>query len=993
MLSGTGTIANLIANAPLTYDQNTGILALPPATSNASGYLSNTQQSVGGVKDFINGWNINGGQTITSVSTDISLASDSDSILSTQRAIKQYISNSITYNVNWLPSVLNFWDASSALPISPVFQDAYICYISGNGWLINDIYRFNGLNWIQSVPNEGDTVYLTQIDYTYNFNGSSWNNIGLSITQFTTGNFVSTNESTSVTNGTVVISGGIGVAKNTFIGGQLNIVNTSQSTSSSSGSVIISGGTGISKDLFIGGNEHLSGVLTITDTSQSTSSSSGSVIISGGIGITKDLFIGGQTNIVNTTQSTSSSSGSVIISGGTGITKDLFIGGQTYLVNTTQSTSSTSGAMIISGGTGITKDLFIGGNENLTGTLTIVNTTQSTSSSSGSVIISGGTGITKDLFVGGQTYLVNTTQSTSSTSGAMIISGGLGVVKDLYVGGNENLTGTLTIVNTTQSTASSTGSVIINGGVGIQGNLFVGGSINYNSLTFGTTPSISTSTGAIILVGGIGCGNNIHAKSIWADGIGTPVSQNNLMIQSYDTKDSYLQNNIQNLSNGINASSDYIATSNNGTDTSGYVDLGINSSNYSGSIGGASDGYLYVAGGTGNGNLYIGTITSGQKTYLFNTTQNIASIGEGINVYPSNQNANQIFNASFQNDLNGTYVTNANAFGTRIGTAIITNEKLDLTARAGYVSYLFTEATPQIKSIKLKYTPNYTGFPPVGNNNIISLGVLNSHINEVTLTHMYSTGVLKFNVYDSTGTLKQTSTTTASFVSGTQYEIVCEFNMTTGVNYVYLDGTLIISGVGSGTRTTTGTNLFIGSSVQDPSAYCVGSISDVIIYNALQKSGVASYTIGYSLRGIKNYANSTTIGNVNCTNLSCTQIFSPAIQKYTTSLITYGNNETISATDFTLAGYCEYDDTSGTIHAPTAVNLWNQLITMNSAYIGYSWKFRLICTGNSALQETDFVFPAGYSQLGQTTTSIHYYFDLIIVVTAYQYYRVIAITQ
>src|SRR5581483_580073 len=43
----------------------------------------------------------------------------------------------------------------------------------------------------------------------------------------------------------------------------------------------------------------------------------------------------------------------------------------------------------------------------------------------------------------------------------------------------------------------------------------------------------------------------------------------------------YLQLNIQNLSGGNTASSDLVATANNGTETTMYVDLGINSSGYS----------------------------------------------------------------------------------------------------------------------------------------------------------------------------------------------------------------------------------------------------------------------------------------------------------------------------------------------------------------------------------------------------------------------------
>jgi hypothetical protein len=72
---------------------------------------------------------------------------------------------------------------------------------------------------------------------------------------------------------------------------------------------------------------------------------------------------------------------------------------------------------------------------------------------------------------------------------------------------------------------------------------------------------------------------------------------------------SYLQANIQNLSNGNVASSDYIATSNIGSDTTYYVDLGINGAGNSDplyTMFGPSDAYLYSQ----STSLSIGIATS-----------------------------------------------------------------------------------------------------------------------------------------------------------------------------------------------------------------------------------------------------------------------------------------------------------------------------------------------------------------------------------------------
>lgn len=77
----------------------------------------------------------------------------------------------------------------------------------------------------------------------------------------------------------------------------------------------------------------------------------------------------------------------------------------------------------------------------------------------------------------------------------------------------------------------------------------------------------------------------------------------------------YLQLNIQNNSTGSSASSDVVATADNGTESVNFVDMGINSSNYSSSgvLGGANNAYLYA---TGN-NFIIGNASSGKDVLFF----------------------------------------------------------------------------------------------------------------------------------------------------------------------------------------------------------------------------------------------------------------------------------------------------------------------------------------------------------------------------------------
>lgn len=90
----------------------------------------------------------------------------------------------------------------------------------------------------------------------------------------------------------------------------------------------------------------------------------------------------------------------------------------------------------------------------------------------------------------------------------------------------------------------------------------------------------------------------------------------------------YFQLNIQNQSNGANASSDIVATADNGTEIINFIDMGINSSaNTQGIMGGAGDGYLYT---TGN-NLLIGTGTVA-KSLVFMTGGTSQSTNERMRI-------------------------------------------------------------------------------------------------------------------------------------------------------------------------------------------------------------------------------------------------------------------------------------------------------------------------------------------------------------------------
>jgi hypothetical protein len=198
--------------------------------------------------------------------------------------------------------------------------------------------------------------------------------------------------------------------------------------------------------------------------------------------------------------------------------------------------------------------------------------------------------------------------------------------------GNFNTSSVLHITNTT-AVGAGTGAIISDGGI------YAAGGITSNSgqiLANGTQESSSISTGSIVTLGGMGSAKNINSgetitgRQLVAKNIGTS-SITTAMINSYDTGNNYVQDNIQNLSTGDTASSDFVCTANDGTDSTGYIDMGVNGSGYAqGQMNGqAHDGYLYVLNntGTGNGDLFLGAGSTAGKVNIFSGGMAAGNLG------------------------------------------------------------------------------------------------------------------------------------------------------------------------------------------------------------------------------------------------------------------------------------------------------------------------------------------------------------------------------
>lgn len=124
----------------------------------------------------------------------------------------------------------------------------------------------------------------------------------------------------------------------------------------------------------------------------------------------------------------------------------------------------------------------------------------------------------------------------------------------------------------------------------------LGGSINHvpyfvTNTTLSSSAIYQSGSTCIIINQNNATTDNPEALYVWQ-----PNTSSINVISGKGNLDNYLQLNIQNTNQGTIASSDVVATANNGDEFSNYIDMGINSENYTGALGGPNDAYLYSTG-------------------------------------------------------------------------------------------------------------------------------------------------------------------------------------------------------------------------------------------------------------------------------------------------------------------------------------------------------------------------------------------------------------
>ena len=238
---------------------------------------------------------------------------------------------------------------------------------------------------------------------------------GLTTTTSSAFVFTNTTTSTSTETGAVVIKGGLGVAKDVFIGGDVHVLSTTNSTATTNGAVSILGGIGIVKDLWVGGIIYSAGQAVVTTSTVDAALNQTLQSITD-----KGFTTTNRINITNETNSTSTDTGALTVFGGVGIGHDLWVGGRIMSDNSqviTVTTVDQFAATEIRAGT----DTAV---STATGSITIWNTSTLQS------ITNRGSSTTNAI------QILNTLSNTSTvTANALFVNGGVGINGTLLVQG------------------------------------------------------------------------------------------------------------------------------------------------------------------------------------------------------------------------------------------------------------------------------------------------------------------------------------------------------------------------------------------------------------------------------------------------------------------------------------------------------------------------------------------------------------------------------
>jgi len=318
---------------------------------------------------------------------------------------------------------------------------------------------------------------ITTFNSGFTFNGTIFTATNISVPD--------TTNAISTLTGALQVAGGVGIQKDLYIGGNINVGGTTSRIISNAGTFNTLAVTGtnvaftVTNSAYIGQNLQVGGIVTAT-----TLNVTGQSIIDA---LTATITTVTQLTVINNASvgGVFTATGHVTLegvtsTGATGTGNIVFSNAPTFTGTASMANVTASGTLSVTGestlgavtATVVTATSLTVSGQSILGALTATIFTATSINVSGNETIGGTLGVT------GQSTLGALTATTFTATTANIIS-------------NETVGGILTVNTTTDSTLTTNGSIVTAGGVGIAKNVIVGGAITIGS-------SISSSTVASI---------------------------------------------------------------------------------------------------------------------------------------------------------------------------------------------------------------------------------------------------------------------------------------------------------------------------------------------------------------------------------------------------------------------------------------------------------------------------------------------------------------
>jgi len=299
-------------------------------------------------------------------------------------------------------------------------------------------------------------------------------------------------------------------------------------------------------------------------------------------------------------------------------------------------------------------------------------------------------------------------------------------------------------------------------------------------------------------VSNITVNDNIYLGTL-SEGFATTASLTNPTLVVTTTATDYAQIAFSNRSSNANASTDLILYTNNGTDASGYIDMGITSSNFADpdfTITGKGDGYIFMvgaeAGSEDRGNLVFATSDTGTQNKIIFAAGGLSSDNTQMSITPD-------VNVHIEIDTPSTSPTTG-ALTVVGGVGISGDVNID-----GTITFGGAGTTVETSNLAVSDPLIFTG--NVNQGDALDLGFVGEYANTVsTITKTVSNKALTSNI----ATL--TTSATHGFAVG-------DIAVVTGVDATF-NGTHYVTGV-----PTTTTFTFAKTNANVTSASAAGSVS------------------------------------------------------------------------------------------------------------------------------------------------------------------------